>query len=40
MATRVDATNELDALKAQLADFALRHAAEAIARDPKRLSIN
>ncbi len=36
MATRVDATNELDALKAQLADFALRHAAESIARDPKR----
>ena len=36
MATRVDATNELDALKAQLADFALRHAADSIARDPKR----
>lgn len=36
MATRVDATNELDALKAQLADFALRHAAESIARDPRR----
>ena len=36
MATRVDAANELDALKAQLADFALRHAADSIARDPKR----
>jgi hypothetical protein len=36
MATRVDAANELDALKAQLADFALRHAAAEIARDPKR----
>lgn len=36
MATRVDATNELDALKAQLADFALRLAADSIARDPKR----
>ena len=36
MATRVDATNELDALKAQLADFALRHAADSIARDPRR----
>ncbi|MBX7250037.1 MAG: hypothetical protein K1X35_13460 [Caulobacteraceae bacterium] len=36
MAARADATNELDALKAQLADFALRHAAAEIARDPKR----
>lgn len=33
---RVEATDELDALKAQLADFALRHAAEAIARDPRK----
>lgn len=32
---RVDAANELDALKAQLADFALKNAAEAIAKDPK-----
>lgn len=36
MATRTDAATELEALKAQLADFALRNAAEAIARDPKR----
>jgi hypothetical protein len=36
MATRVDAANELETLKAQLADFALRNAAETIARDPGR----
>ena len=36
MATRSDAANELEALKAQLADFALRNAAETIARDPTR----
>lgn len=35
MATRVDAANELEALKAQLADFALRNAAEVIAKNPK-----
>lgn len=35
MATRVDAANELEALKAQLADFALRNAAEVIAKNPR-----
>lgn len=33
---RTEAANELDALKAQLADFALKNAAEAIAKDPKK----